>query len=199
MTTTGPQFLRVIFGGIAFVFSSTVSRVFAVELARDRANRVRAQQDVTGLLLRQERLQVAKEELRVDRIAVDALRDRRDVAADAHGRTTTTSLTFAYGCAARARSIALATFAAARIVGSASNTKRPYSTCSGTENVSRIAATASAGARPPTGTPPTATPSGRGCGVVAVVVVVVVVGAGRWVVGERERGKDTRDGAGAEQ
>src|SRR5215212_11553687 len=99
-------------------------------------------------------------------------------------RVTTTRRTWANGFATRARAIAFDTFGAASAFGSALNIRARNRSGSGDSNHEWRASAASRGSKPPTGIPPTVTPSGSLCdGTVVVVVVVVVVVATVVVVG----------------
>ena len=82
------------------------------------------------------------------------------------------------GAAIRARATAVAMYAEATFAGSSVIVVRSIATGSGRRKAARTAATASAGARPPTRTPATRTPLGRvarSAGTLEVVVGAAVV------------------------
>ncbi len=173
MTITGPKLVRVVSAGIGFVRNETSSRVLSTSwrvIARSASTRESARPAfcfvTNGFPRRRKRRESTGD--RSMRVASFATYARTRT-----GRVTTTSFTLANGSAVFARSIAFETFGAASGVGSALNTRSPKRRGSGDSNHERIAAVASLGSSPPTGRPPTVTPSGNGCAGDGDVVVPV--------------------------
>ena len=103
MTITAPNVAREIVCVDVLVRQRDVGAAVLAQRAQDRAERARAVELLPGLARRDERLEVPEQELRVDRLAVEALAERaRPASARAPPSTFTPSGIFVPGFALRA-------------------------------------------------------------------------------------------------